>query len=123
MIKVKPGKRRLSKKEKYFKEKRDAMKTYDKQPYVDSDGYPCIYLELRGYVRLHRIVAEKALGRRLKIDEEVHHIDGNKMNASPRNLLICSKKYHKELHQRCKRRYGTWHLPSHYQRTRGLKTA
>jgi hypothetical protein len=114
MIKVKPGKR--TKKQKYYAEKRSAEKTYNKQPYIDSGGYPCIYLELRGYVRVHRIVAEKALGRKLKIDEEVHHIDGDKMNASPGNLLICSSRYHKELHQRCKTRYGTWHLPSHYKR-------
>jgi len=36
----------------------------------------------------HRIVAEHMLGRSLKVGEVVHHIDGNKRNNSPSNLMI-----------------------------------
>ena len=34
----------------------------------------------------HRYVMEQKLGRKLKPGEEVHHIDGNKMNNDPENL-------------------------------------
>lgn len=38
----------------------------------------------------HRIVAEQMLGRPLKKGEVVHHIDGNKRNNSPENLMVFS---------------------------------
>lgn len=37
---------------------------------------------------LHRTVAERKLGRKLKPEEVVHHIDGNKRNNSPDNLKV-----------------------------------
>ena len=71
-------------------------------------GYPQILLNgLYRYV--HRIVAEKAIGRRLKKGEVVHHVYGDKMDAV--NLLICSDSYHRELHRRCLAKHGVWHLP------------
>ncbi|MBC2813556.1 HNH endonuclease [Enterococcus faecalis] len=36
----------------------------------------------------HRVVAEAKLGRPLKPGEVVHHIDHNKRNNSPENLMI-----------------------------------
>lgn len=70
-----------------------------------------------GYVRVmtakgvrqyeHILVAERALGRPLKNlgvghpdSEVVHHIDGDKTNNAPDNLLVCTHKYHVELHHR-----------------------
>ena len=41
--------------------------------------------------RKHRIVAEKMLGRKLKKDEVVHHIDGNKRNNDESNLMIVTR--------------------------------
>lgn len=38
--------------------------------------------------RLHRVVAELLLGRELKSGEVVHHIDGNKQNNDPKNLMV-----------------------------------
>lgn len=37
---------------------------------------------------LHRTVAELALGRELKPEEVVHHIDGNKQNNDYKNLMV-----------------------------------
>lgn len=37
---------------------------------------------------LHRVVAELSLGRELKSGEVVHHIDGNKQNNDPKNLMV-----------------------------------
>ncbi len=36
----------------------------------------------------HKIVAEKMLGRKLTDKEVVHHLDENRSNNSPDNLLI-----------------------------------
>jgi len=41
-----------------------------------------------GYVRTHILVAEKKLGRYLKPEECVHHIDEDKYNNSPDNLMV-----------------------------------
>jgi len=46
----------------------------------------------------HRIVAEKIIGRKLRSDEVVHHIDGNKHNNKPENLMIMSQSEHIKLH-------------------------
>ncbi len=59
-------------------------------------GHPAT--NARGYVYEHRIVAEKKLGRYLLSNEVVHHIDGNKTNNSPNNLIVLSNEDHATLH-------------------------
>lgn len=60
--------------------------------------------ENNGYLKLnsrhsHRTVAERILGRPLKPGEIVHHIDGNKRNNDPSNLMIfSSQKEHAAWH-------------------------
>jgi hypothetical protein len=39
-------------------------------------------------VHEHRVVAEQMLGRKLLLGEVVHHIDGNKRNNEPENLMV-----------------------------------
>jgi hypothetical protein len=48
----------------------------------------------------YRRIAEAALGRPLKSSESVHHINGDHNINTNRNLLICSVKYHRELHKK-----------------------
>lgn len=61
------------------------------------------YQILRGtkdQIPLHRKIASDILGRGLNSDEVVHHIDGNGLNNSHDNLLVCSAAYHAMLHHR-----------------------
>lgn len=46
----------------------------------------------------HRVVAERILGRTLKSEEVVHHIDCNKHNNAPENLVVFPNQ---SLHSRC----------------------
>jgi len=48
----------------------------------------------------HREIAEATLGRKLKPEEMVHHINMDKTDNRRRNLLICLKDYHRLLHYR-----------------------
>lgn len=62
--------------------------------YIDDQGYPRIGTgRLRG-MRIHRIVAEAMLGRPLRKDEDVHHINGDKLNFSPENLKVMGHREH-----------------------------
>jgi hypothetical protein len=63
---------------------------------MDTRGYIWIYYPSHqcanngGFVREHRYVVEKYLGRYLTKDEIIHHIDGNKSNNNKENLKITS---------------------------------
>ena len=63
----------------------------------------------RGYEKTygrhtHRVIAEQILGRALRPGEVVHHIDGNKRNNAPENLMIFpSQKEHAAYHAALRR--------------------
>lgn len=55
-----------------------------------------------GYVFEHILVAEEKLGRKIKIDECVHHLDGNKQNNYPDNLKVMKRDKHTKQHPKAR---------------------
>jgi len=53
----------------------------------------------------HRVVAEQKIGRPILPGEHVHHIDGNKHNNHPDNLVVMTASEHHKLHAK-ERKHG-----------------
>lgn len=51
-----------------------------------------------GYLYEHIDVSEKSIGRPLRDDEVVHHLDGNRSNNRHENLLVLERGQHSRLH-------------------------
>jgi len=88
--------------------------------HISSHGYVRVNLgnEVRQYE--HILVAEKALGRALQKGEVVHHINCDKTDNRPGNLLICSHRYHLQLHARM-RRHPYWRAVEQSAKAQPLK--
>lgn len=70
---------------------------------INHNGYIVIRMPnhpnaVNGYIFEHRLIMEKKLGRILKPNEIVHHIDHDKLNNDFSNLIILSKKEHNLQH-------------------------
>lgn len=101
-----------------------------------------VHYPRKGNRTLHRVIAERALGHSIPLTAQVHHVNEDKADPSPGNLVLCNDAaYHKLLHLRqraldacgnanwlrckmCKqydepanltipRRTGKWSLPYH----------
>ena len=73
------------------------QRTFIKKPigynYGPNQGYNRVRTE-DGRQHMHRYVVEQYIGRKLKEDETIHHIDFNKLNNDIKNLYICSNSDH-----------------------------
>jgi hypothetical protein len=64
---------------------------------ITAQGYKAI--KLNGKYRLeHRLIMEEHLGRKLEPGEQVHHVDGDKLNNSIENLDIIDIVDHGRMH-------------------------
>lgn len=62
-----------------------------------------------GYVMLHTIIAERAMGRYLYADECVHHINHDRQDNRIENLAVMKKHDHMSMHMRDRRKAGVYH--------------
>lgn len=75
-----------------------------------------VYTDKKGYKRyknsnkpVHRHVAERKLGRKLKTREVVHHKNRDKQDNQRSNLWVFkSQKKHDKAHRHDKKKYGRW---------------
>ena len=74
-------------------------KKKDGNGYIDIYNPTHPYKNKRGYVCEHRLVMEQHIGRYLKPDEEVHHINGKKDNNRIENLQLVTHEEHMKLHK------------------------
>jgi hypothetical protein len=65
---------------------------------IIADGYRYITTSENKKIAEHRFVAEAVIGRKLKENEVVHHIDTNKLNNSPENLVVLTRDKHAKIH-------------------------
>lgn len=50
------------------------------------------------YVPEHILVMERTLDRKLEPGEVVHHVNGEKLDNRPENLLVCTRSEHRAFH-------------------------
>lgn len=68
--------------------------------YLNGNGYIVNCKDRKHRYLVHRRKMEEHIGRKLKHNEVVHHIDGNKLNNDLSNLQLMTRKEHIEIHRK-----------------------
>lgn len=79
-----------------YRKKHYQHKTYEE------NGYLCEYKQdynKKGNVKQHRLIMENYLGRKLKDNEVVHHINGDKKDNRIENLQVMKRSEHSRYHR------------------------
>lgn len=88
----------------YYGKKKKDLPGFKGYRTINSCGYVLIFKPDHvgafpsGYVLEHRYKMSKKLKRKLKKNEVVHHIDGNRQNNKLENLLLMTKSQHIKFH-------------------------
>lgn len=78
--------------------------------FLTAHGHPHAINNYGHQVREHVFVACEALGHALPPGAEVHHIDNDRANNAPTNLVVCQdRSYHQLLHARQEARDACGH--------------
>lgn len=77
------------------------------------NGYPRISMGPLRKKYVHILIAEGMLGRELREDEHVHHIDGNRINPKWTNLLVLGESVHNMVSNK-----QYWYLKQKYAQER-----
>lgn len=64
-----------------------------------ADGYHIVRFQGKAQ-RMHRLIIEAHVGRKLRKNEIVHHIDRNRSNNDISNLMVMTRSDHAALHAR-----------------------
>lgn len=103
----------------------------ERKPREDSsfirNGYRYVWVAPRTYRGEHRVVMERILGRRLGRWEAVHHIDHDRLNNDPSNLMLLTYREHIHQHIAEPHQDARRHVHKHYDcecgKSRGLDAA
>ena len=79
-----------------YRKAHSVHKTYEENGYITMyvDGY-----NKKNNAKMHRLIMEEHLGRKLDANEVVHHINGNTRDNRIENLVVMSRGEHSKLHR------------------------
>lgn len=63
---------------------------------IRPDGYRILSINGKPILE-HKLIVEKAIGRKLKDKEEIHHVNMIRSDNRPSNLVVCPDHYYHEL--------------------------
>jgi hypothetical protein len=75
-----------------------------------STGYIHVHLGGTKHRLEHVVIAEKILGRRLHKGELLHHLNGDKTDNRPENLILCNNSIHRQFHEKMCQMYMREHF-------------